>query len=75
MNQGAEKEDIMHEFYSERYGHVVRRYSEKEIENAIEDGVKYQCPWCGNLYYPEEWHAHDGVCPVKGCGGFMKKLW
>ena len=64
----------MKQSYSEKFGHIVRRYSEKEIEKAIGEGIKYQCSWCGTLYYPEEWHAHNGVCPEKGCGGFMRRL-
>ena len=65
----------MHEYFSEKFGHIVRKYSQREIEKAIEDGVKYQCSWCGSLYYPDEQRKYQNVCPEKGCGGYMRRLY
>ncbi len=65
----------MYTYYDEKHGHVVRVYSEQEIDDAIGGGVKYQCSWCGTLYYPEEGKDNNYVCPEKGCGGYMKRLY
>jgi len=60
----------------ESHGHIVRKYSQGEIEDAIERyGVKYQCSWCGSLYTPDEQKENHNVCPEQNCGGYMRKLY